>query len=160
MVIYLRDTEAATWNGGVTILREIPDDLQPRIVDGLWQIEARQGMVFKGPTLDPCSIFRTNAREYFNEPLASVCPFLPGQSVDCKETWWFADMIGKHLYKADARDDGNLFHHGILMRPDRWHSPVTMPRAAVRRHGVIESVNVVENDGWWWEIKVKEKRCP
>ena len=109
MTLILRDTKAAAWNGGVTILREIPE----------WII---------------------------HNPRAEYCKYQPGQSVECKETWAWDEW---YIFKATQLTEGYIPTGG-------WHSPVTMPRAAVRRHGVIESVDVVEKDGWWWEIKVKE----
>jgi hypothetical protein len=98
------------------------------------------------------------------EPSIYGCPLgAPGQRLWCRETW------------ADVLDCGHYNHlHGtgvsVLYKadghtcPDRWRSPVTMPRWASRWTVVVEDVQVKQVAGesnpeqvWCWVVKVRKE---
>ena len=133
MTLYLSDSEARSFAQGERVLwRIIPDEAQPH---------------------------GDEPQDYELAYINIICPFFKDDNhVELRETWWFAEMIEKYIFKADARDDGNVFHHGMLLRPDRWHSPVGLPSDGVRWHMIVKSVEVEQRDEkWWWKITMEER---
>jgi hypothetical protein len=162
MTLFLSDYEARSFaQGGRVLWRKIPDDLQPYEVEGWWYITARDGKPFHSIDGSACSEVITRPVSLLYPELASVYPYQPGSPVDLKETWAALGedyrpcnpaIAAMWSYKAD-HITGNDGPDTIL-----WHSPVTMPRAAVRWHMTVVSVEVKERDGvWGWKITMEER---
>lgn len=148
MTLSLSDSEARSFAQGERVLKRIiPVWLQPRIDNGIVYDMEANGF--------PMSFFLENPW-HFDRHIPK-----PGSPVDLKETWAALGedyrpcnpaIAAMWVYKADhiTGNDG----------PDhiKWHSPVTMPRDAVRWYMTVVSVEVKERDGvWGWETKTEER---
>ncbi len=107
-----------------------PYRIKPHIVDGL--------------TLGNWWASCPGGRGYRIKP-----PCEKGDVVRLKTTWGYDDYWKRYEYKVSYKKpppykEGHCFH---------WHSPVTMPKEAVRWEFKCLSISVVEqNKQWFWEI--------
>ena len=117
-------------------------------------------------TGDQCDIGK--AVWYDGEERFSIrSPFIPGAIVQGKETWGIETTSGHYL---DVEESGEEYSHFIYkadyeypaLADAFWHSPVTMPGAAVRHRFLIKSVKAMhwndthkkpnrwEDNPWIW----------
>jgi hypothetical protein len=155
MTLFLSDSEARAFaQGGRVLWRE--SNYIPKLSNGFhWEVDGTELLAVENEPIR----FPNDGPEM--QPTGIDVPFKPGYHVDLKETW--ACLDGDYhpcpvpkavtwVYKAD-HITGNDGPDTIL-----WHSPVTMPRAAVRWHMTVVSVEVAERDGvWGWETKTEER---
>jgi len=140
MNLYLSDPEARSFAQGERVLWRESADYIPILSngfhweiddDGLWAVE-NEPIRFPddGPEMRPTGV---------------DVPFKPGSPVDLRETW--GNGFWELVYKADK-------NRGWVI--GSWHSPVTMPRDAVRWHMTVKSVEVEQRDEkWWWKIEME-----
>ncbi len=146
---------AAKENRLTTLIRPVKQP-EPKIINGLWQIEAPVGKPFNMGENPPCSVFQTNDNWILAEVLSMNSPFTPGQVIVAREAWAKEYHLGRwtgvYFYKADNNAPD------IWWRSE-WKSPVTMPHWVARHHFKVLSVevkrveDVTDDEIMQWGIK-------
>ncbi len=140
---------------------------QPKMVNLLWQIEAKRGKPFKMPNGTPvCSVLRTNDITFLCEVLLLNAPYSPGEVCWVRETWKPESPING-TYKGFlgiGYKDGTFELTGwpasFEAYPNgKWRSPVTMPQWASRRHVRILSCVPEQRGEWGWKVEWEENNA-
>jgi len=150
-IVYLTGQQAQAWFDGRLLVLFVPMRPQPTR-EAPWLIyrakkPARHDDIRGGWGYSVYSEFITNSEQSMAGFLVGASPFTPGDTLLGKEQWMMEDADqawdvphNNHkeivLYRADDALD--------VLSSTLWHSPITMPREAVRIHMVVRSVKAVQ----------------
>jgi len=132
----------AIQNGATVLMRPVKPQPQRDETWG-WSIERDKPFWIPSDTEKSgrsiCSVFKTNILEALTTTLTWMCPYPVGSELWVRETWE-GELYGKPIYKADYEPYKAFTGEYPLGRPDKWRSPVMMPRWASRFTLVVTGV--------------------